>query len=127
MKSLTPVLRQLTAAGSALPKSLRILGTFPFPLDKTRQFVRGDYANLAAIVNLNLADEVCGLLGVNTTLSKACLKATAPVKAASASATSGTSSGGTSGTSQSGSGLLGLGGLGTNSSQMTPLIIGSGS
>ncbi len=111
LKSLTPVLDQLKAAGSALPESLRILGTFPFPLDKTRQFVKGDYANLAAIVNLNLSDELCSLLGVNETLSKACLKATAPVKSA------------TGQTSQQAS----VGNDSTNTADMSPLIIGSGS
>jgi phospholipid/cholesterol/gamma-HCH transport system substrate-binding protein len=62
LKSLKPVLLQLTAAGSALPKSLRILGTFPFPLGTTRQIVKGDYANLDLTVDLNLTSELCGIL-----------------------------------------------------------------
>lgn len=63
LKSLDPVLAQLTAAGSDLPNALRIAGTFPFPLGKTRDFVKGDYANLSMILNLNLSDELCGVLG----------------------------------------------------------------
>jgi hypothetical protein len=51
----------LAAAGNDLPGALRILGTFPFPLGITRQFVKGDYANLDAVLNLNLTDELCGL------------------------------------------------------------------
>ena len=38
-----------------------ILGTFPFPLGKSREFVKGDYANLAAYVNLDLSDTLCGI------------------------------------------------------------------
>ena len=63
LKSLDPVLAQLTAAGSDLPNALRIAGTFPFPLGKSREFVKGDYANLSAVINLNLSDELCGVLG----------------------------------------------------------------
>ena len=61
LKDLQPVLDKLNEAGSALPKSLRILGTFPFPLGKSREFVKGDYANLAAYLNLDLSDTLCGI------------------------------------------------------------------
>ena len=61
LKSLSPVLQQLTASGSDLTQSLRIAGTFPFPLGTTLEAVKGDYANLNAFVNLNLTDELCGL------------------------------------------------------------------
>jgi phospholipid/cholesterol/gamma-HCH transport system substrate-binding protein len=64
LKELRPALAQLTAAGSNLPGSLRILGTFPFPLGTTRQIIKGDYANLYLITDLNLTNELCGLLGI---------------------------------------------------------------
>ena len=63
LKSLDPVVTRLADAGSAFPKALRIAGTFPFPLGLSRQFVKGDYANLDAVLNLNVADQICGLLG----------------------------------------------------------------
>ena len=63
LKSLNQPLKQLTAAGSDLPGALRIAGTFPFPLGRSREFVKGDYANLSAVLNLNLTDQLCGLLG----------------------------------------------------------------
>lgn len=63
LKSLDPVLTRLADTGSAFPKALRIAGTFPFPLGLSRQFVKGDYANLDAVLNLNVADQICGLLG----------------------------------------------------------------
>ncbi len=52
LQSLTPVLRQLTAAGSALPKSLQILLTYPFP-DSVLNAIRGDYLNSFIVQNLN--------------------------------------------------------------------------
>jgi phospholipid/cholesterol/gamma-HCH transport system substrate-binding protein len=61
LKSLAPVLDQLTASGSDLTEALKIAGTFPFPLGTTLSAVKGDYANLNAFVNLNLVDELCGL------------------------------------------------------------------
>ncbi|WP_375480857.1 MCE family protein [uncultured Jatrophihabitans sp.] len=64
LKTLDPAVTQLTAAGSDLVGALRIGGTFPFPLGLARQFVKGDYANLAADINLNLTDQLCGLLGI---------------------------------------------------------------
>jgi phospholipid/cholesterol/gamma-HCH transport system substrate-binding protein len=67
LKSLDPVVNRLADAGSALPKALRIAGTFPFPLGLSRQFVIGDYANLDAVLNLNLTDQLCGLLGDQAT------------------------------------------------------------
>jgi phospholipid/cholesterol/gamma-HCH transport system substrate-binding protein len=67
LKSLDPVVTRLADAGSAFPKALKIAGTFPFPLGITRQFVIGDYANLDLVMNLNLTDELCGLLGRQVT------------------------------------------------------------
>lgn len=63
LKSLDPTLIELAKAGDDLPKSLRILGTFPFPLGTTRTLVKGDYANLDAVLNLNLTQQLCALLG----------------------------------------------------------------
>jgi phospholipid/cholesterol/gamma-HCH transport system substrate-binding protein len=62
LKALDPVVTRLAAAGDDFPKSLRILGTFPFPLGLTRTFIRGDYANLDAVFDLSLTDQLCGLL-----------------------------------------------------------------
>lgn len=61
LKSLSPVLTQLTAAGSNLPKALRIAATFPFPVGASRNFIRGDYANLHLFLDMNLSNELCGL------------------------------------------------------------------
>jgi phospholipid/cholesterol/gamma-HCH transport system substrate-binding protein len=61
LKNLSPALQQLTAAGANLPKALRVAGTFPFPLGKTLEAVKGDYANLHLLLNLNLTDELCGV------------------------------------------------------------------
>ena len=52
LQALTPVLQQLTAAGSALPKSLQILLTYPFP-DSVLNAIRGDYLNSFIVQNLN--------------------------------------------------------------------------
>jgi phospholipid/cholesterol/gamma-HCH transport system substrate-binding protein len=71
LKSLSPVLENLTAAGSDLPNALKIMLTFPFPLDKTTDFIRGDYANLHLILDLNLSDNLCGVLPTATDLCKA--------------------------------------------------------
>lgn len=53
LKSLQPVLRQLAAAGSNLPKAFQLLFTFPFT-DKAVQGIKGDYTNLYAKADLNL-------------------------------------------------------------------------
>jgi phospholipid/cholesterol/gamma-HCH transport system substrate-binding protein len=59
--NLSPALEQLAAAGSNLPKALQVAGTFPFPLGKTLDAVKGDYANLHLYLDLNITDELCGL------------------------------------------------------------------
>ena len=61
LKSLDPALTQLAAAGTDLPKALKIAGTFPFPVGKTRDIIKGDYANLHLFLDLNLSNELCGL------------------------------------------------------------------
>lgn len=62
LKALDPVVTRLAQAGSNFPKALRIAGTFPFPLGLTRTFIRGDYANLDAVFDLSLTDQLCGSL-----------------------------------------------------------------
>lgn len=61
LKSLEPVLEQLTAAGSDLPKALKFLLTFPFPVGKSTEFLRSDYANLGLHLDLSLQDNICGV------------------------------------------------------------------
>jgi phospholipid/cholesterol/gamma-HCH transport system substrate-binding protein len=61
LKQLQPVLENLTAAGSDLPKALQIMLTFPFPLGKATEFLRTDYANLGLHLNFSLNDNLCGL------------------------------------------------------------------
>lgn len=70
LKSLAPVLEQLTASGSDLPNAFKILLTFPFPVGKSLDFARGDYANLHLLLNLNLGDALCGLSKDLCTLAK---------------------------------------------------------
>ena len=55
LKDLAPVLESLANAGPALTRSLSYLGTFPWPKETLANWVRGDYANLTAIVDLTLS------------------------------------------------------------------------
>jgi phospholipid/cholesterol/gamma-HCH transport system substrate-binding protein len=52
LEALSPILRRLTDAGSALPKSLQILLTYPFP-DSVLRAIKGDYLNSFIVQNLN--------------------------------------------------------------------------
>jgi phospholipid/cholesterol/gamma-HCH transport system substrate-binding protein len=52
LKSLAPILRHLAQAGSALPQSLQVLLTYPFP-DSVLQAIKGDYLNAFITQNLN--------------------------------------------------------------------------
>ena len=61
LKSLSPVLTQLTAAGGNITEGLKIAGTFPFPLGDSLKAVHGDYANLNLYLDLNLQNELCGI------------------------------------------------------------------
>ncbi len=70
LKTLSPILQSLTAASDNIPKALQIMLTFPFPIGDTRRFVKGDYANLNAIINFNLSDQLCGVNKALCTLSK---------------------------------------------------------
>ncbi|BCQ07305.1 virulence factor Mce [Mycobacterium heckeshornense] len=55
LKDLGPVLQSLADAGPGLTRSLGFLGTFPFPKDTLPKWLRGDYANLTAIIDLTLS------------------------------------------------------------------------
>jgi phospholipid/cholesterol/gamma-HCH transport system substrate-binding protein len=55
LKDVGPVLESLGNAGPALTRSLSLLATFPWPNETLTNWVRGDYANLTAIVDLTLS------------------------------------------------------------------------
>jgi phospholipid/cholesterol/gamma-HCH transport system substrate-binding protein len=65
LKSLDPVLTQLSAAGSDLPNALELLATYPFPRSITTA-VKGDYTNLYANLDLQLGDVLNNLLAPAT-------------------------------------------------------------
>ncbi|ASU80194.1 mammalian cell entry protein [Actinopolyspora erythraea] len=54
LRQLQPVLRNLAAAGSDLPKSLQILFTYPFT-DAAVEGIKGDYTNLYINADLNVS------------------------------------------------------------------------
>jgi phospholipid/cholesterol/gamma-HCH transport system substrate-binding protein len=55
LKNLGPVLESLANADTSLTRSLGLLATFPFPEKNLSKWVRGDYGNLTAIVDLTLS------------------------------------------------------------------------
>jgi phospholipid/cholesterol/gamma-HCH transport system substrate-binding protein len=55
LKALGPVLNSLANAGPALTRSLSLLATFPWPNETLENWVRGDYANLTAVIDLTLS------------------------------------------------------------------------
>lgn len=55
LKEVAPVLRSLANAGPALTRSLSALATYPFPNETLENWVRGDYGNLTAIIDLTLS------------------------------------------------------------------------
>ena len=55
LKVLGPVAKSLADAGPALTRSLDFLGTFPFPKPTLPKWLRGDYANLTAVIDLTLS------------------------------------------------------------------------
>jgi phospholipid/cholesterol/gamma-HCH transport system substrate-binding protein len=55
LKDIAPVLRSLANAGPALTRSLSYLSTFPWPKETLANWIRGDYANLTAIIDLTLS------------------------------------------------------------------------
>jgi len=55
LKALGPILTQLAKAGDALPQSLQLLLTFPFP-DSVLGAIKGDYVNAAMTLDLDLRE-----------------------------------------------------------------------
>ncbi|MCV7370940.1 mammalian cell entry protein [Mycolicibacterium duvalii] len=55
LKNLGPVLKSLADAGPALTRSLDFYLTFPFPKPTLTKWLRGDYANLTAVIDLTLS------------------------------------------------------------------------
>ena len=55
LKDLAPVLAALADAGPAMTRSLSLLTTFPWPQETLSKWVRGDYANLTAVIDLTLS------------------------------------------------------------------------
>lgn len=56
-----PVLKSLADAGSALPRSLGLLPTYPFPNADMDKWQRGDSTNLTAVIDLTLSRLDAGL------------------------------------------------------------------
>ncbi len=57
-KALQPILDQLAEAGSALPESLQILLTYPFP-DSVLRAIKGDYMNVFITTNFRTLPANC--------------------------------------------------------------------
>jgi phospholipid/cholesterol/gamma-HCH transport system substrate-binding protein len=55
LKDMGPVLESLANAGQDLTRSLDFYSTFPFPKPTLSKWLRGDYANLTAVVDLTLS------------------------------------------------------------------------
>ena len=54
LESLAPALRALANSGRDLTRSLGLLSTYPWPETGVQKFIRGDYANLSAVIDLTL-------------------------------------------------------------------------
>ncbi|MGV0794073.1 MCE family protein [Mycolicibacterium sp. XJ1819] len=61
LRDVGPVLQSLADAGPALTRSLDMLVTVPFPKSTLDKWIRGDYANLTAVVDLTLSRLDAGL------------------------------------------------------------------
>jgi phospholipid/cholesterol/gamma-HCH transport system substrate-binding protein len=55
LRHLQPILTRLVETGDALPRSLELIVSFPFP-DEALEVIEGDFANTAARVNLDIAE-----------------------------------------------------------------------
>lgn len=55
LKDLGPVLESLANTGQDLTRSLDFYSTFPFPKPTLSKWLRGDYANLTAVIDLTLS------------------------------------------------------------------------
>jgi phospholipid/cholesterol/gamma-HCH transport system substrate-binding protein len=54
LTDVAPVLKSLADAGPALTRALSVLPTYPFPKETLTKWIRGDYANLTAVIDLTL-------------------------------------------------------------------------
>lgn len=55
LRQIGPVLESLANAGPALTRSLSMLATFPWPNETLEKWIRGDYGNLTAVIDLTLS------------------------------------------------------------------------
>lgn len=55
LSQVAPVLESLANAGPSLTRSLSLLSTFPFPTEEIEKWMRGDYGNMTAIIDLTLS------------------------------------------------------------------------
>jgi phospholipid/cholesterol/gamma-HCH transport system substrate-binding protein len=55
LTNVAPVLKSLADAGPALTRALSVLPTYPFPKEQLTKWIRGDYANLTAVIDLTLS------------------------------------------------------------------------
>ncbi|VBA46406.1 Lipoprotein LprN [Mycobacterium innocens] len=55
LNDIGPVLQSLADAGPALTRSLDYFATYPFPKPTISKWIRGDYGNLTAIIDLTLS------------------------------------------------------------------------
>ena len=55
LSDVAPVLKSLADAGPALTRALSTLPTFPFPKETLTKWMRGDYANMTAVIDLTLS------------------------------------------------------------------------
>jgi len=62
LHQLAPVLKALADAGPALTRSLSYFATYPWPNETLENWVRGDYGNLTAVIDLTLSRLDQGLL-----------------------------------------------------------------
>lgn len=55
LNDVAPVLKSLADAGPALTQALDVLPTYPFPKSTLTNWMRGDYANLTAVIDMTLS------------------------------------------------------------------------
>ena len=55
LKALGPVVQSLADAGPALTRSLSFYTTYPYAKESLTKWLRGDYANLTAVIDLTLS------------------------------------------------------------------------
>jgi len=55
LKDVGPVLQSLADAGPALTRSLDFFASYPFPKPTLSKWIRGDYGNISAIIDLTLS------------------------------------------------------------------------